>query len=124
MFLYSNTFKLFDVFFIQRLAAKTLMTVKVPKHTVITNQVGGNNGCIITLQVGSNFCILNGEYRKSQSVSGPFHKLWTILEKSVKVCTCRVGMGETCNHAVAMFRVKTTVRSCLTNPSCTSSANE
>ena len=34
-------------------------------------------------------------------------------------------MGETCNHvAAAMFRVEAVVRTGLTNPSCTSSANE
>ena len=32
------------------------------------------------------------------------------------------GMGETCNHvAAAMFRVESTVRTGLTNPSCKSS---
>ena len=36
-----------------------------------------------------------------------------------------IGMGETCNHvAAAMFRVEAVVRTGLTNPSCTSSANE
>ena len=36
-----------------------------------------------------------------------------------------MGMGETCNHvAAAMFRVEAVVRTGLTNPSCTSSANE
>ena len=35
------------------------------------------------------------------------------------------GMGETCNHAAAaMFRVVGAVRTGLTNPSCTSSANQ
>ena len=35
------------------------------------------------------------------------------------------GMCETCNNvAAAMFRVKAAVRNGLTNPSCTSSANE
>ena len=31
---------------------------------------------------GSNFCILKGECRKSQSVNDPFHRPWIILEKS------------------------------------------
>ena len=78
---------------------------------------------------GSNFCILKGECRKSQSVNEPFHKLWIILEKSAKIrsshCTCVAGMGETCNHvAAAMFRVEAAVRTGLTNLSCTISANE
>ena len=71
---------------------------------------------------GSNFCILEGEYRKSQSDNEPFHKLWIILEKSAKIwwchCTCMVGMGETCSHvAAAMFRVEAAVCTGLTNPS-------
>ena len=47
----------------------------------------------------SNFCILKGECRKSQSVNDPFHKLWIILDKSVRIrschCTCMAGIGET-----------------------------
>ena len=78
---------------------------------------------------GRNFCILKGECRKSQSVNDPFHKLWIILEKSAKIrschCTCMAGMGDMFNHvAAAMFRVEAAVRTGLTNPSCTSSANE
>ena len=78
---------------------------------------------------GSNFCILQGECRKYQSFNDPFHKLWIILEKLAKIrschCTCIADMGETCNHVVvAMFRVEASVRTGLTNPSCTSSANE
>ena len=78
---------------------------------------------------GSNFCTLKGECRKSQSVNDPFHKLWIILEKSTKIrschCTCMAGTNETCNHvAAAVFRVEEAVRTGLTNPSCTSSANE
>ena len=69
---------------------------------------------------------MKGECRKSQSVNDPFHKLWIILEKSAKIwscyCICMAGMGETCNHvAAAMFRVESTVRTGLTNPSCKSS---
>ena len=49
--------------------------------------------------IGSNFCILKGECRKSQSVNDLFHKLWMILEKSSKIrschCTYMAGMGET-----------------------------
>jgi len=78
---------------------------------------------------GSNFCILKGECRKSQSINNPFHKFWIILEKSSKIrschCTCMAGMSETCNHvAAAMFRVEAAVRNGLTNPACTSTANE
>ena len=77
----------------------------------------------------SNFCILKGECRKSQSVNGPIYKHWTILEKSTKIrscnCICMAGVGETCNHVVtALFRVEAAVCSGLTNPSCASSANE
>ena len=71
---------------------------------------------------GSNFCILEGEYRKSQSDNEPFHKLLIILEKSAKIwwchCTCMAGMGETCSHvAAAMFREEAAVCTGLTNPS-------
>ena len=74
----------------------------------------------------STFWTPKGECRKSQSVNDPFHKLWIILEKSAKIwscyCICMAGMGETCNHvAAAMFRVESTVRTGLTNPSCNSS---
>ena len=70
---------------------------------------------------GSNFCILKGECRKSQSVNDPFHNLWIILEKSAKIWsyhgTCMAGMGETCNHvAAAMFQVEVAVHTGLTNP--------
>lgn len=78
---------------------------------------------------GSKFCIFKGECRRSQSLNEPFHKLWLIIEKTSKIrsahCTCMAGMGETCNHvAAAMFHIEAAVRTGLTNPSCTSSANE
>ena len=48
----------------------------------------------------SKCCIIRGECRKSQSIKDPFHKLWIILEKTAKIrtclCTCMIGMGETC----------------------------
>ena len=77
----------------------------------------------------STFWTPKGECRKSQSVNDPFHKLWIILEKSAKIrscyCTCMAGMGDMFNHvAAAMFRMEAAVRTGLTNPSCTSSANE
>ena len=81
---------------------------------------------------GSNFCILKGECTKSQSVNHFVNQLITIIiliEKSAKIeschCTCTAGMGEICNHvAAAMFQVGAAVRIGLSNPSCTSSANE
>ena len=77
---------------------------------------------------GSQYCI-RGECRKSQSIKDPFHKLWIILLKTTKIRTCQwtcvAGMGETCNHvAAAMYRVEASVRIGLTNPACTSNANE
>ena len=65
----------------------------------------------------------------NQSVNDPGHKLWIILEKSVKIwlshCTCMASMGETCNHvAAAVFQVEAAVRTGLTNPLSTSSTNE
>ena len=81
---------------------------------------------------GSNFCILKGECTKSQSVNHFVNQLITIIifiEKSAKIqschCTCTAGMDEICNHVVAaMFRMGAAVRTSLSNPSCTSSANE
>ena len=78
---------------------------------------------------GSISCILKVECRKSQSVNGPFHKLWKILEKSAKIhsrqSTCMVNMCETCNHVVAeIFQVRAAVRPYLKNPSWTNSANK
>ena len=77
----------------------------------------------------SKYCIIKGKCRKSQSIKDPFHKLWIIFEKTAKIrtchSTCMAGMGETCNHvAAAMYRVEATVRIGLTNPACTSNANE
>ena len=79
---------------------------------------------------GSPFCILKGGCRKSQNIRDPYHKLWLIIEKkATKIrschCTCMAGMGQTCNHvAAAMYRIEAAVRNGLTNPSCTSSANQ
>lgn len=79
---------------------------------------------------GSNFCMMKGDCRKSQSIHDPHHTFWIILEKkSAKIrachCTCMAGMGQTCNHvAAAMYRVEAAVRIGLTNPACTSSVNE
>ena len=51
------------------------------------------------------------------------------MEKSGKIrsChyTCMAGMGRSCNHvAAAMYRIEAAVRNWLTNPSCTSAANQ
>ena len=79
--------------------------------------------------LGSIHCIIRGECRKSQSIKDPFQKLWIILEKTVKLraChwTCMAGIGETCNHVAAvMYPVEAAVWISLTNPTCTSNANE
>ena len=63
---------------------------------------------------GSKYCNIRGEYRKSQSIKDPFHKLWIILEKTAEIrtchCTCMAGMGETFNHvAAAIYRVEVAV---------------
>ena len=75
---------------------------------------------------GSKYCIIREEYRKSQFLKDPFHKLWIILKKTAKIrtyhCTCMAGMGKTCNHvAAAMYRYEVAVRIGLINPACTSS---
>ena len=77
----------------------------------------------------SKYCIIREERRKSESIKDPFHKLWIILEKTGKIrtchCTSMAGMGETFNHvADAMYCVEAAVRIGLTNPACTSNANE
>ena len=74
---------------------------------------------------GSKYCIIKGEWRKSQSIKDPIHKFWIILEKTVKIGTCHcTGMGGTCNHVTAaMYCVEAAVRIGLTNPACTSNAN-
>ena len=51
------------------------------------------------------------------------------MEKSGKTrschCTCMAGMGQSCNHiAAAIYRIEAAVRNGLTNPSCTSTANQ
>ena len=51
------------------------------------------------------------------------------MEKSGKIrschCTCMAGMGQSCNHvAAAMYSIEAAVRNGLTNPSCTSTANQ
>ena len=77
----------------------------------------------------SKYCIIRGECRKPQSIKDPFHKLWIIIKKAAKIrtchCTCMDGMEETCNHiAATMYRVEAGVRIGLTNPTCTSNAND
>ena len=63
---------------------------------------------------GIKYCFIKGEYRKSQSIKDPFHKLWIIFENTAKIrtcyCTCMAGMAEICNRVVAaMDRVKARV---------------
>ena len=77
---------------------------------------------------GSEYCVIRGECRKSQSIKDQFHKLWIILEKTAKIrtchCTCMAGMGETCNHvAAAMYHAEAAVQIGLTNSACTSNGN-
>ena len=77
---------------------------------------------------GSKYCIIR-ECKKSQSIKDPFHKLWIILQMTVKIrtchCTCMTGIGETCNHvAAAMYCFEAAVRIGLTNPACASNASE
>ena len=78
---------------------------------------------------GSKYCIIRGEYRKSQSTKDSFYKRWILLEKTAKIrtchCTCMARLGETCNHvAASMYRIETAVRIGLTDPASTSNANE
>ena len=83
-----------------------------------------------SISINSKFCIIKTECRKSQNIRDSYHKLWLVIEKKTASirschCTCMAGMSETCNHvAAAMFRIEAAVRLGLTNPACTSSANE
>ena len=82
------------------------------------------------IDINSKFCIIKIECRESQSIRDSYHKLWLVIEKKTANirschCTCMAGMSETCNHvAAAMFRIEAAVRLGLTNPACTSSANQ
>ena len=76
-----------------------------------------------------NGCILKGDCRKYQLLNEPFHQLCINLEKSTKILLCpsfcMASIGEMCNHvAAATFQVNAVVSFGLTNPSCTSSAND
>ena len=127
MLLHSDIFN-YLMFFTSELSGKDLNDYKNSK-AYSYHKSGWLQRLLCHNLTGSNFCILKREYRKSQSVNDPFRKLWIILEKSAKIrschCNCMTGVGETCNHvAAAMFRVEAAVRTGLTNPSCTSSANE
>ena len=77
-----------------------------------------------------NASFLKSTCRQSQRINDAPHKLWVCLsKKSGKVmkahCTCMAGIAQTCNHvATALFRIEATVRTGLTNPSCTTTACE
>ena len=78
---------------------------------------------------GSKFCLIKGTCRPSQNVNDPPHGIWIIFEKTGKIrsshCTCTNGMSQVCNHiAAALYRMESAVRNGLTNPACTSKANE
>ena len=78
---------------------------------------------------GSKYCIFKGECRQSQRIKEINYKFWIIKEKFGKIrschCTCMAGMGQSCNHvADAMYRIEAAVRNGLTNPTCTSTANQ
>ena len=78
---------------------------------------------------GSKYCIFKANCRQSQRINEINHKLWIIMEKSGKIrschCTCMAGMSQSCNHvAASMYRIEAAVRNRLTNPSCTSRANQ
>ena len=69
--------------------------------------------------VGFSHYIFNGECKQSQKINEINHKLWIIMEKSVKIrschCTCMAGIGQSCNHvAAAMYRIEA-ARNGLTN---------
>ena len=127
MLLYPDIFN-YLMFFPSELCSKDLNDYKNSK-AYSYHKSGWLQPLLYHNLTGSNFCILKGECRKSQSVNDPFQKFWIILEKSAKIrschCNCMAGMSETCNNvAAAMFPVEAAVYTGLTNPSCTSFENE
>ena len=75
------------------------------------------------------YCIFKRECRQSQLKNEVNHKLWIITKKSGKIrschCTCRAGMGQSCNHVAAvMYRMKAAVRNGLNNPSRTRTTDQ
>ena len=127
---YTQTFLIIIYVFPSELGSKDLNNYKNYKaYTKHYHKSGWLQPLLYHNLTCSNCCILKGEYRKSQSVNDLFHKLWIILERSAKIrswhCTCMEGMGEMRNHVAAViFRLEAAVRTGLTNPSCTKSANE
>ena len=106
MLLYPDIFN-YLMFFASELGSKDLIDNKNSK-AYSYHKSGWLELLLYHNLTGSNFCILKGECRKSQSVNDPFHKLWIILEKTAKVRSCHyacmAGMGEMCNHiAAAIF---------------------
>ena len=74
-------------------------------------------------------CNMRVECLESQKTNNPHHKLWIIITKQIGKtlrghCSCMADMGQTCNHLAAAIRVEAMVRLGLSNPSCTSNANE
>ena len=128
MLLYPDIFN-YLMFYPSELGSKDLSDYKNSKaYSYYTN--GWLQPLLYHPLSGSPYCVLKGECQKSQSIRESMHKLWIVVEKDpVKIrschCTCMAGMGQTCNHvASAMYRVEAAVRNGLTNPSCTSSANQ
>ena len=78
---------------------------------------------------GIKYCIFKRECRQSQRLNEINKKLWIIMEESGKTrschCTCMASMGHSCNDVAAgMYGIEAAVRNGLTNPSCTSIANQ
>ena len=77
------------------------------------------------IEQSSIYYFLKTNYRPSERLNDPPHKLWAcILKKQAKIMSvhfsCMAGMSGTCNHVAAIFfRVEAAVRLGLTNPACT-----
>ena len=89
-----------------------------------------NRGCLGPVSYHSiddlsTYCFLKSDYRPSERLNDPPHKLWICISKAdAKIksahCNCMAGMSQSCNHVAALlFRVEAAVRLGLTNPSCT-----
>ena len=76
------------------------------------------------IEKSSLHCFLKINFRPSERLNDPPHKLWAcILKKQAKImsvnCSCMAGMSGTCNHVAAtLFGVEASVRLGLTNSAC------
>ena len=75
--------------------------------------------------LSSLYCLLKADFRPSDRINDPPHKVWIYIMKKDGVsksayCDYMADMSETCNDVAALlFRVEAAVRLGLSNPPCT-----